>query len=234
MSSLFNNLKNLFWKRIHPQSRSFERRICAQTQDLQIFKKFYVSNESERSFPQHYILSLTTVHSRSLPLKSNRYVKASCGWPNLVLEADVTAPVKIDKRKTDKECFQTILYHFISRTRPTFIQLQRAVQYTYRLYLARRDSTPNELGPSRVVLVITYLLLFRISPLCVSRWLAFRVHYTMYLTLSLLSSKFIVMRTSVKTRVSLMGSESFVKFIFLWIIFYLVSSYSPFFPKFSK
>ena len=31
--------KNLFWKRLHPQSRSFERRICAQTQDLQIFKK---------------------------------------------------------------------------------------------------------------------------------------------------------------------------------------------------
>ena len=28
---------------IHPQSRSFERRICAQTQDLQIFKKFYMS-----------------------------------------------------------------------------------------------------------------------------------------------------------------------------------------------
>ena len=42
-------------KRIHPQSRSFERRICAQTQDLQIFKK-------------HCILSSTTLHSRSLPL----------------------------------------------------------------------------------------------------------------------------------------------------------------------
>ena len=27
-------------KGIHPQSSSFERRICAQTQDLQIFKKF--------------------------------------------------------------------------------------------------------------------------------------------------------------------------------------------------
>ena len=25
------------------QSRSFDRRICAQTQDLQIFKKFYMS-----------------------------------------------------------------------------------------------------------------------------------------------------------------------------------------------
>ena len=45
--------KNLFLKRIHPQSMSFERRICAQTQDLQIFKKFNMSqmNESERSFP---------------------------------------------------------------------------------------------------------------------------------------------------------------------------------------
>ena len=33
----------VFWKRIHPQSRSFERRICNQTQDLQIFKKFNMS-----------------------------------------------------------------------------------------------------------------------------------------------------------------------------------------------
>ena len=29
-------------KRIHPQSRSFERRICTQTQDLLIFKKCYM------------------------------------------------------------------------------------------------------------------------------------------------------------------------------------------------
>ena len=32
-----------FWKRIHPQSRSFDRRICAKTQDLKIFKKFNMS-----------------------------------------------------------------------------------------------------------------------------------------------------------------------------------------------
>ena len=38
------------------------------------------------------------------------------------------------------------------------------------------------------------------------------------------------MRTSFKTWVSLMGSGSFVKIIFLlWTIFYLVSLYSPFF-----
>ena len=30
-------------KRIYPQSRSFERRICTQTQDLQIFKKINMS-----------------------------------------------------------------------------------------------------------------------------------------------------------------------------------------------
>ena len=62
--------KKKFRKRIHPQSRSFERRICAQTQDL--LKKFNVSNKSERCFPQHCILSSTTLHSRSLPLTLNR------------------------------------------------------------------------------------------------------------------------------------------------------------------
>ena len=35
--------KNQFWKRIHPESRNFERRTCAQTQDLQIFEKFYMA-----------------------------------------------------------------------------------------------------------------------------------------------------------------------------------------------
>ena len=60
--SLFNNSKKLILK------TSFERRICAQAQDLQIFKVLYVSNESERSFPQHCILSSTTLHSRSVPL----------------------------------------------------------------------------------------------------------------------------------------------------------------------
>ena len=33
-----------------------------------LLKVKYVSNESERSFPQHCILSSTTLHSRSLPL----------------------------------------------------------------------------------------------------------------------------------------------------------------------
>ena len=35
-------------------------------------KVLYVSNESERSIPQHCILSSTTLHSRSVPL---RYIK---------------------------------------------------------------------------------------------------------------------------------------------------------------
>ena len=37
-------IKKLIRKAYHPQSRSFERRIRAQTQDLQIFKKFYMSH----------------------------------------------------------------------------------------------------------------------------------------------------------------------------------------------
>ena len=36
---------------------------------------------------------------------------------------------------------------FILSTRTTFNQLQQAVQYTYSLYKAKRDSTPNEQYP---------------------------------------------------------------------------------------
>ena len=40
-----NELKGSGWlcKIVELRSRSFERRICAQTQDLQIFKKFNMS-----------------------------------------------------------------------------------------------------------------------------------------------------------------------------------------------
>ena len=41
MSSLFNNLKKT--ENVSTQKYDFERRLCAQTQDLQIFKKFYMS-----------------------------------------------------------------------------------------------------------------------------------------------------------------------------------------------
>jgi len=47
--------------KIHPKSRSFQGRICSQTQDLQIFKKFNM-------------LSSTTLHSRSLPLKTKIFL----------------------------------------------------------------------------------------------------------------------------------------------------------------
>ena len=43
MSSLINNLKKLILWDGRPQFRSFERRLCAQTQELQIFQMFYMS-----------------------------------------------------------------------------------------------------------------------------------------------------------------------------------------------
>ena len=46
---------------------SFERRICAQAQDLQIFKKFNMSQMNPKEV-FHSILSSTTLHCRSLPL----------------------------------------------------------------------------------------------------------------------------------------------------------------------
>ena len=62
--------KSFFWICIHPQSRSFERRYLRSNSGFtDLYKVEYVSNKSERSFPQHCILSSTTLHSRSLPLR---------------------------------------------------------------------------------------------------------------------------------------------------------------------
>ena len=56
-------------KNVSTQKYNFEPPLHAQTQDLQIFKKFYVSNEAARIFRQYCILISTTLHSQSLPLK---------------------------------------------------------------------------------------------------------------------------------------------------------------------
>ena len=48
----------------------------------------------------------------------------------------------------------TTQIRFISRIGPTSDQLERAVQYTYRFYQAKRDGTPNEPVSSREILVI--------------------------------------------------------------------------------
>ena len=45
------------------QKYNFEPPLYAQTQDLQIFKKFYVSQMNPKEF-----VSSTTLHSRSIPL----------------------------------------------------------------------------------------------------------------------------------------------------------------------
>ena len=43
---------------MRPQSRSFERRICAQTQDLQIFKKFNMSLMNPKEAFQYFLLGM--------------------------------------------------------------------------------------------------------------------------------------------------------------------------------
>ena len=68
MSSLFNNLKKLILKTIHPQSGSFERRFSAQTQDLQIFKKFNMSQMNPKEV-FHNTATQFNYLSRSLTLK---------------------------------------------------------------------------------------------------------------------------------------------------------------------
>ena len=54
--------------RIHPQIRSFERRICAQTQDLQIFKKWNMSqmNPKEVFYNTAYSVQLPYIAGHSL------------------------------------------------------------------------------------------------------------------------------------------------------------------------
>ena len=49
---------------------------------------------------------------------------------------------------------------FISRTDPTSNQLGRAVQYTYSLYQAKRDGTPNEPDLSKEIHLIFFLTKF--------------------------------------------------------------------------
>ena len=67
--SLSNNLKKTNFENL--KSRSFEHRIGAQTQVLQIFKKFNMSQMNPKEVvQQHCILSSTTLHSRSLPLST--------------------------------------------------------------------------------------------------------------------------------------------------------------------
>ena len=53
---------------IHPQSRSFERRICTQTQDLQFFKKFNMSqmNPKEVFHNTAYSVQLPDIAGHSL------------------------------------------------------------------------------------------------------------------------------------------------------------------------
>jgi len=57
-----NNSEN-----VSTQKNELQRRLCAQTPDLQIFKKFDMSQFNTKEFV-HCILSLNTLHGRSVPL----------------------------------------------------------------------------------------------------------------------------------------------------------------------
>ena len=52
----------------NPQSMSFERRIYAQTQDLQIFKKFYMSQMNLKQFVHNTAYSVQLHYIAGLPL----------------------------------------------------------------------------------------------------------------------------------------------------------------------
>ena len=64
----FNIKEKLILKTYPPQSKSFERQMCAQTQDLQSFKKFYMSQmNSKKAFHNTSYSVKLPYHSRSLP-----------------------------------------------------------------------------------------------------------------------------------------------------------------------
>ena len=59
----------------------------------------------------------------------------------------------MERGETEKGEKMNCKLQFILSTRPTFKQLEQAVQYTYKLRLANRDSPPNESSPFREILV---------------------------------------------------------------------------------
>ena len=69
MSSLFYNLKTNNSENLStPQSKTFERQICAQTQDLQILKKFNMSqmNPKEVFHSTAYSVQIPYIAGHSL------------------------------------------------------------------------------------------------------------------------------------------------------------------------
>ena len=58
-----NNSEN-----VSTQKNDFERRLCAQTQTLQIFKKFYMSQMNPKEFVHNtaYLVKLTYIAGLSL------------------------------------------------------------------------------------------------------------------------------------------------------------------------
>jgi len=67
LSSLFNNKKNNS-DNVSTQKYDFERRLCAQTQDLQSFNKFYMSQMNPKEFVHNtaYSVQLPNIAGLSL------------------------------------------------------------------------------------------------------------------------------------------------------------------------
>ena len=68
MSLLFNNLRKTNSENLStPQSRSFERWICDHTQDLQIFKKFNMSQMNQKEIFHNTAYSVQLPYIALLP-----------------------------------------------------------------------------------------------------------------------------------------------------------------------
>ena len=95
MSSLFNILKKKsILKILTTQLNNFERRLCAQTQDIQIFKKFYMSEMNTKEQVH------TTAFSVQLPYIAGHSLKSPrLQWPqNTTKFCSVNRSTLLNKR----------------------------------------------------------------------------------------------------------------------------------------
>ena len=126
-------MTNFFWEicsltnsqNVSTQKDDFLSRLCDQTQWCYIVETFNMSqmNPKLTICPQYCILSSTTVHSRSLPLKVCLFRKGRFSFVSWTLKTLNKASFKVLKRLRVKgRAFQALKY-FVVRSAETSTEL---------------------------------------------------------------------------------------------------------------
>jgi len=74
--NLDTEIINIYSENVFNQKYDFERQLYAQTQDLQIFKKFNMSQINPKECVHNTVYS--TLHSRSVPLSESNCCNFPC------------------------------------------------------------------------------------------------------------------------------------------------------------